>query len=142
MCKAASLPAEELGVIQVPYFGRKIKVPGNRTFAEWNVTIINDEDFLIRNVFEQWSNALNGHFNNLRDANAQLSSSGGGTGGYAVDATIIQYAKIGSVIKSYTMVGMWPSSVSAIDTSWDATDQIEEFQVVFQYNWWKSDSTV
>ena len=45
MVKAASIPSSELGVIDVPYFGRQVKVPGNRTFPEWSTTIINDEDF-------------------------------------------------------------------------------------------------
>ena len=49
MCQAAQMPASTLGTIEVPYFGRKIKIAGDRTFAEWTITITNDEDFLIRN---------------------------------------------------------------------------------------------
>ena len=136
MCKSASLPAEELGTITVPYFGRQIKLAGDRTFGDWTVTVINDEDFSLRDVFEQWSNALNGHFNNLRDTNARATAS------YQTDATIIQYGKTGDTIKSYTMVGAYPSAVSAIDTAWEANDQIEEFQVTFQYQWWTARTTV
>ena len=36
MVKAAQMPASTLGTIEVPYFGRKIKIAGDRTFA--NVT--------------------------------------------------------------------------------------------------------
>jgi len=136
MCKSASLPAEEIGTIPVPYFGRTIKVPGDRSFGDWSVTIINDEDFAIRDVFEQWSNALNGHFNNLRDGAARF------TQGYQVDATVIQYGKTGDVIKEYDMIGVWPSSVSGIDLGWDQNDSIEEFQVVLQYQWWTARTTV
>ena len=46
-CKASSIPAQTIGVVEVPYFGRSIKVPGNKTFDNWTVTIINDEEFLI-----------------------------------------------------------------------------------------------
>ena len=55
MCKGAQVPAATLGTIEVPYFGRQIKVAGNRTYAEWAPTIINDEDMSIRNAMEQWN---------------------------------------------------------------------------------------
>ena len=142
MCKAASLPPEEIGVIPVPYFGRQIKVPGDRTFPEWSVTVINDEAFDLRDVFEQWSNAINGHFNNLRNPAALFANVGGGASGYATTATVIQYGKTGDVLKEYDMVGMWPSAVTPQDLAWDANDQIEEFQVTWQYQWWEARTTV
>ena len=54
-CKAAAIPAMTVATIDVPYFGRTIKVPGNKTFDNWSVTIINDEGFAIRNGIEKWS---------------------------------------------------------------------------------------
>jgi T4-like virus tail tube protein gp19 len=136
MCKAASLPPEEMGVVPVPYFGRQIKVPGDRTFPEWTVTVINDETFSLRDAFETWSNAINGHFNNLRNPAAQL------TAGFKVNCTVQQFGKIGDVIKEYDMIGCWPSAVTQIDLAWDANDQIEDFQVTLQYDWWEARTTV
>jgi hypothetical protein len=136
MCKAASLPPEEMGVVPVPYFGRQIKVPGDRTFPEWQVTVINDEGFELRDAFEVWSNAINGHFSNLRNPAAQLSP------GFQVNATVQQYGKIGDVIKEYDLIGVWPSAVTQIDLAWDANDQIEDFQVTLQYDWWEARTTV
>jgi hypothetical protein len=52
MVKAAEIPAATIGEATVNYFGRAIKYAGNRTFADWNVTIINDEDFLVRDGME------------------------------------------------------------------------------------------
>jgi hypothetical protein len=135
MCKAASLPPEEVGVIAVPYFGRSIKVPGDRTFPEWQVTVINDEGFELRDTFERWSNAINGHFSNLRDPAAQFTS------GFMVNASVLQYNKIGDVIKEYDMIGLWPSAVTQIDLGWDQNDTIEDFQVTLQYAWWESTTT-
>ena len=60
---------------------------------------------------------------------------------YAANVTIYQYGKTGSVIKEYDMIGMWPSAVSQIDTAWDTNDQIEEFQVTMQYQWWTARTT-
>ena len=39
-CKAAAIPAMTVTTIDVPYFGRTIKVPGNKTFDNWTVTVI------------------------------------------------------------------------------------------------------
>jgi len=135
MCKAASLPAEELGTITIPYFGRQLKVPGDRTFADWTVTIINDETFAIRNAFEMWSNALNGHLNNARDPGMTTLT---GPSGQLGVATITQYSKGGDVIQIYVMQGVWPVNVSAIDMAWDHNDAIEDFQVNLAYQWWES----
>ena len=64
MVQAAALPESTLGTIEIPYFGRKVKLAGDRTFAEWTVTIMNDEDFLIRNAMENWMAAINSHQGN------------------------------------------------------------------------------
>ena len=64
-CRASSIPASTVGQIEVPYFGRTIKLSGDRTFADWNVTIMNDEDFSVRRMFEEWSSLLNHNEFNL-----------------------------------------------------------------------------
>jgi len=131
MVKAAAIPASTLGSIEVPYFGRKIKVAGDRTFAEWTVTIINDEDFLIRNAMEQWSNSINSHAGNIREFGSASPLL------YKSNAQITQFSKTGVPIREYTFNGMFPTEVSAIEMAWETTDAIEEFTVTFQYDFWE-----
>jgi len=131
MVKAAQIPASTTGVIEVPYFGRKIKVAGDRTFAEWTVTIINDEDFLIRNAMEQWSNSINSHAGNIREFGSASPLL------YKSNAQITQFSKTGVPIREYTFNGMFPTEVSAIEMAWETTDTIEEFTVTFQYDFWE-----
>ena len=52
-CKASAIPPMAVGVVEVPYFGRVVKVPGNKTFDNWSVTVINDEEFHLRTGFEK-----------------------------------------------------------------------------------------
>ena len=52
MAKAAQLPGSTIGQVPVYYFGREMKFAGNRTFTDWTLQIINDEDFVIRNSLE------------------------------------------------------------------------------------------
>ena len=75
MCKTAQLPGSTVGVVPVQYFGRELKFVGNRTFADWTISVINDEDFIVRNAFERWMNGINSHNFNVRNPLA-LSPSG------------------------------------------------------------------
>ena len=61
LCEAAQLPISQIGLVTVPFRGRQLKVAGDRTFEPWNVTIINDTDFTIRDSMERWMNGINGH---------------------------------------------------------------------------------
>ena len=131
MCKAAQIPASTVGTIEVPYFGRKIKIAGDRTFAEWTVTIVNDEDFLIRNSMEEWMQSINSHLGNIRKFGAASPSL------YKESADVTQYSKTGVPIREYKFNGIFPTEVSTIDLDWNSTDAIEEFTVTFQYDYWK-----
>jgi hypothetical protein len=131
MVKAAQIPASTLGMIEVPYFGRKIKIAGDRTFAEWTVTVINDEDFLIRNAMEQWMHSINSHAGNIREFGSASPLL------YKSNAQITQFSKTGVPIREYTFNGMFPTEVSTIEMAWETTDAIEEFTVTFQYDFWE-----
>jgi hypothetical protein len=140
LIKAAALPASTIGEIDVSYFGRKIKMSGDRTFDDWTVTVLNDEDFKIRNGFEAWSNFMNTHQSN------RLGVAGGGGSTspaiYKTDITVTQYSKGGpgndnGVIRSYVLVGAFPTQISAITLDWDRNNTIEEFDVRFAYDYWR-----
>lgn len=130
--KSSSLPGDSISSIPVQYFGREIKVAGTRSFTDWSFTVINDEDFVIRNAFERWMSGLNSHVGNLRIPDFMNSV------GYQTDAYVTQYSKEGTLIKQYKMIGCFPTDVSAIDLDWSQGDQIEEFAVTFAYQWWES----
>lgn len=126
MVKAANLPSSNIGSYQVPYFGRMIKYAGDRTFEPWSVTVINDEDFLIRNAMETWTNAINSHVSNSRALPQNYKS----------DAIVTQYGKDGTILRVYNFQGLFPINISEIGVSWEAMDQIEEFSITFEYDLW------
>ena len=135
MCKAANLPAQNIGSIDVPFRGRTFKVAGDRTIDTWTVTVINDEGFALRRAFEQWSELI-----------AKLDTNIGATSpdAYMVNAKVFQLGRgatpsstsnggnANSVLAEYEFVDIFPTSVSAIDLSYDSSDAIEEFTVEFQ----------
>ena len=135
MAKSAQLPGSTVGTVPVFYFGRELKFAGNRTFTDWTLQIINDEDFAIRNSLESWMNAINSHAGNVRNSAAKSPSS------YTVDATVTQYGKSGDALKTYKFVGMYPLDLAPIDLDWSSNDTIEEYGVTFAYQWWETDTT-
>lgn len=130
LIKASSLPEVTIGNFSVPYFGRKVNMAGDRSFQPWQVTIINDEDFLIRNAMEKWSNAINSLQSNVRGPG--LSS----PNNYKSTATVSQYDKSGNTIRQYVFDGIYPQDITAIGLDWNANDQIEEFNVTFMYDYY------
>jgi len=132
MAKTAQLPGSTVGTVPMYYFGRELKFAGNRTFTDWTLQIINDEDFAIRNALENWMNLINSHQGNVRGPSA------GTPLGYTVDAVVTQYSKTGQPIKDYTFVGLFPLDLAPIDLDWSSNDTIEEYGVTFAYQWWES----
>ena len=135
MCKAAALPASNIASIDVPFRGRIFKVAGDRTFDTWQVTVINDEGFLLRNAFEAWMELISKLDNNLGATNPSA---------YMTNAKVYQLGRgstassqdnagnANTVLKEYEFIDIFQTNVSAIDLSYDSSDTIEEFTVEFQ----------
>ena len=150
LVKTAQLPASTIGTIDVPFRGRMLKVAGDRTFEPWSVTVVNDGQFGIRKAFETWSRGINALTENV----SQLGF-GDDNPGYCVDLEVFQLGRDQQkpnktpqsmnaqgrdgmeVIRAYKFYDAWPSSLSAIDLSYESNDQIEEFTVEFQYNYYE-----
>ena len=138
LCKATALPASNLGSIEIPFRGRTLKVAGDRTFDDWTVTIINDEDFKLRTAFERWSNVMS----RLDDATGVTNPTSYMTDGYVQQlgrgGTIAAGSNDGgesSVLRSYKFFDVFPITVAEIALSYDTTDQLEEFDVTFRYQY-------
>ena len=128
-CRGAQLPAATIGTIEVGYFGRMIKLAGDRTFTDWTVNVMNDKDFLVRAMFEKWSNALNSLEANQRQKYTTEDD-------YKATMSVRQYSKDGNVIRSYDVIGAYPETIDAIDLNWETQGQIEQFGVTFAYDYW------
>ena len=125
MASAAALPASSIAETLVNYFGRPIKYAGARTFDSWTVTIINDEDFLVRNAMEAWMNGIVSHDSNLQSLPQDYKS----------NALITQYSKNGDPLRTYKFEGLFPTGIAAQAMNWE-TDGIQTFDVMFSYDLW------
>ena len=131
MCKAAALPAQNVASIDVPFRGRQFKVAGDRTIDNWTITVINDENFAIRNAMERWSQSIV----DLATNQGQIAPTN-----YMSNADVFQYSRqkgdgesVG-VLKQYKFVDIFPITVGDIALSYESGDTIEEFDVEFAVN--------
>ena len=132
MCKGAGLPASVIAPITIPFRGRQLQIAGDRIFEPWTITVINDTNFAVRNAMERWMNGINEHTANTGLVNPV---------DYQADMIVEQLNKAGESVKRYDLRGLFPTNISQIELSFDAENQIEEFQVEFQVQYWESGTT-
>ena len=138
LCKSAALPASTVGTVELPFRGRVIKVPGDRTFESWTATFYMDDAFKLRGAYEKWI-----EFTNSVDANTASKS----VGDILKDITVIQMDKFDTSAsekkynkaRSYTLKGAFPVSVSQVSLAYDNNDSYEEFDVEFAYQYFTTD---
>ena len=128
LCRAAQIPALNIGEISVPYRGRQIFLAGDRTYDAWAVTIFNDRNYSVRAFLEKW-------MDDMSDIGGSTKTSALSSSIYYADATIKQLDRNNTPIRTYKLEGLWPTTLDAIDLSYDANDAIEEFGATFRFNW-------
>ena len=129
LVKAAALPASTVAPIDVPFRGRILKIAGDRTFETWTIKVINDTDFSIRSAFEKWMNTIN----RMNDATGLTDPEE-----YQADAYVYQLSRDGGILRSYRFYDVFPTNITTIDLSYETTDQLEEFDVELQVQWWEA----
>lgn len=140
LVKATSLPASTVTPIPVPFRGRVLQIAGDRTFDPWQITIINDQDFKVRSAFERWLNWINRSYDNsgqVDPAAYQKDMYVNQLGRPLTDSPISSATTIPK-LRSYKMYGCFPTSISGINLAYDANNQIEEFTVDMQVQYWEA----
>jgi len=132
LCTATTIPAMAIGQVTVPFRGRQIKIAGDRTFGDWSITVLNDTNFKLRNAFERWQNGIN----NMTDGEGLTNPVD-----YQVDAFVDQLDRNGNTLKSYTLRGAFPVNIAAIPLNYETNDDIEDFEVTFQYQYFETNTT-
>ncbi|WJZ47980.1 tail tube monomer protein [Synechococcus phage DSL-LC03] len=140
LVKATSLPASTVTPIPVPFRGRVLQIAGDRTFDPWQITVINDQDFKVRSAFERWLNWINRSYDNSGQVDPAE---------YQTDMWVYQLGRPLTTsptasdttipkLRSYKMFGCFPTTVSGISLAYDSNNQIEEFTVDMQVQYWEA----
>ena len=132
LCSTTSIPASTIGKVEVPYRGRKLQVPGDRTFEDWTVTILNDTNWQNRSAIEGWMGRISAHTANYSDFDRNDI-------GYYGQATVSQLDRQNDIIRSYRME-CFPTSAAAITLDANDTDTVQSFECTFAVNYFTIDS--
>ena len=124
MVTAASLPSQNMGTIEQKYMGRVLKIPGDRTYEEWNCTVLNDGDMSLHTAFTKWQNGINSFNSNIMPDISDMYS----------QVEIHQLNTKGERIKSQTIKLAYPTTVGAVELSHENSDTLSTFEVTFAYS--------
>ena len=128
LVEATSLPGSSMGVAPANFKGRLVPFSGERTFQPWQITVVNDTDFKIYNALEKWIHYMNDVSENTGEARPASYC--------ANEMTVNQLGRRSEILKAYNFVSVFPSDLSPIALSFGDNDNIERFNVTFQYSYW------
>lgn len=139
LANAGSLPSSPLGERIISYMGQDIKLAGDRTFSDFDIQVINDENFSIRDAFERWSNGISQY---TRESNVRVDGASADPNSYVGKIIVEQLGKDKeTAIKKYELMNAWPALISPIQIAWALRDEVEEFYVSFRYDYFISENS-
>jgi hypothetical protein len=124
LISVAELPGQTVNPAIVQYRGREVKFVGDRIYAPFTMTVLNDAEMSIRTALEQWMGGMEdyaGKFGRLQPSE------------YQRDMQVFQLDRNGNALKSYSIVNAFPVDLSPVGLDFGANDQISSFTVTFQY---------
>ena len=124
--KGGSLPEAKVATIAVPYQNRKLQVPGDRTYADWSATIIQDEGYVLRTALLNWQAAISGF--------SSMSSTAGVSSSHK-KIEIQPFNRDGTASTHLANVYGWPTEIGSVELSWETADAIQEYTVTFTISW-------
>ncbi|MGL6228657.1 MAG: phage tail protein [Culicoidibacterales bacterium] len=127
-CKAASMPAASVEKVPIGYQNKKINLAGDRTFDDWTITCYNDEAHDTRQQFIDWQALAQALDRNI---------SGEAPDSYKKVAYVSQLDRKGEVTRTYTINGIWPTTVNELQLDWEQNSEVEKFEVVMSLDWWE-----
>ena len=124
LVSVAELPGSTVNPAIVFYRGREVKFAGDRLFAPWTITVLNDGDMSVRRAIEQWMNGMDDLVNKIGRLNPSE---------YQTDLEVSQLDRNGNTLKRYRLRSAFPIDASPIGLDFGANDVISTFSVTWQY---------
>ena len=142
LVKSASIPAANIAPLAVNYAGRAYKWTGFRTYDNWTVTVLNDEDFAIRNKMMEWMRVISGKLDGTRndDFGSPVTGTGASAGYFEGNATVKQLGTDGKTKQVYKFYNLWPTELAEIPVDW-SSDMIQEYSITWAYDYWGHGTT-
>lgn len=130
--RTANVPSSTLGVMELPWGGRVLPLPGDRQYEEFTTNFIAVNDHKVRDALERWSEGINGSESNLGLSNLA---------DYMRDIVLEMLDSQDNVTKVYVLKDAWPVIVGASDLDQGSQDSFVEFPVTWRYINYASNTT-
>lgn len=132
LATSAKTPSANIGVIDISYAGRTLKMPGDKQFENltFNFNAVNDMNVL--NSLERWSEGINGSISNTGFTDVR---------DYARDIELTMLGANDQEVKVYVLQNAWPVTLSGIDLNSADMNAVAMYTVEFAYLNYASDTT-
>ena len=130
LIKSASLPAATLNTIELPYRGRKVKIPSNRTYEPWQITVTyavgGNTD--IRANFQDWIDAIQSPKADDDDLTGW---------GEVWEVALLDPKNPANDIddSKFKLYGCYPSELGTVSLDTETTDSLAEFTATIYYSY-------
>ena len=140
MCKTTNFPSRTIQAQNIIFRGRTVAIPVSSKYSNtWTCTFYNDENHLLRKLFEQWIDAVD----SKSDYTSFTDDLKGLLGGDIVkdEIKIEQYSNITNDFRTalptatWTLYGVFPTDITVIELG-SETEALEEFTVTFAYTYY------
>lgn len=132
LARTTALPPSNVGVMDLNWGGRKLPLPGDRTYEEFTVNFIGVNDNNVYKAFQRWSEAINGS-----DTNTGLAL----LDDFMRDIQLDLKTVAGDTTMSYVLRDAWPTKIEGVELDAGATDSYTNFNVTFVYINYQADFT-
>lgn len=127
LIKSSSIPGANIGEVLFNYMGVQVKYAGDKTFNDWEVTLVIDEDFAGERELRAWHELIKGNDSGIGTSSIE----------YKKDCFVSQYSSAGEVIAQFKLVGAWPKTLPDTAVSWDTNDSGMEMSFTFAYDYYE-----
>jgi hypothetical protein len=126
LCEAAELPGRGFMSTDIRYYGPNFKAPYQSVYEDLNLTFICRDEFMERELFDDWMNIINP----IRSFNFEYKDS------YTSTIRLHQFSDLANEAKySFTFEKAYPILVSPQPATW-ADDNFHRLTVSFTYVRW------
>lgn len=143
--RTASLPSSTLGAIPINFRGRTVVYPGERVYAPWAITVIDDsvDKSGLYESFHEWSEQINDHDTNRTNPLA-ISGPGDNNGPmkhFADNLWTIEHLDVNSGTllptakpRRFKLHNCWPIQIGDIMMDMGADNQLVTFNVTVVFS--------
>jgi hypothetical protein len=126
---AFNLPEIAIGEIPVNYRGRTVYIPGDRDYAPWNITILDDRNSEIYTGLQEWQNKINDHEKNTSEIGYETGNRG--------EWKIRHLDTDDSVpfLKEFTLVGCWLTGIGPVQLNAAEKNALLTFNATVRFDY-------